>query len=73
MLECAASAEGTPDTPGFLEAEVARVSDQIRPAAREDTFIFTPDEFEQAVADLAAFARDRSRLVRAQVAAARGQ
>jgi spore coat protein CotH len=73
MLECAAAAEGTPDTPGFLEAEVARISDQIRLAAREDTFIFTPDEFEQAVADLAAFARDRSRLVRAQVAAARGQ
>jgi CotH protein len=73
MLECAAATDGTPDAPGFLEAEVTRISDQIRAAAREDTFIFTPDEFEQAVADLSAFGRDRGRIVRTQVAAALGQ
>ena len=69
MLECAdfAAQGAAPDQPGFLEAEVIRESDQIRAAAIEDTFIFTPDQFEQAVLDLRAFARDRSGFVRAQV------
>jgi hypothetical protein len=60
-----------PDQPGFLEAEVGRVYDQIHAAAVEDTFIFTAEEFEQAVLDLRAFARDRSGFVSAQVANAR--
>jgi len=69
MVECADfAAQGAgPDQPGLLEAEVIRESDQIRSAAIEDTFIFTPDQFEQAVLDLRAFARDRSGFVRAQV------
>jgi hypothetical protein len=69
MLECAdLAAQGAgPDQPGLLEAEVIRESDQIRSAAIEDTFIFTPEQFEQAVLDLRAFARDRSGFVRAQV------
>jgi hypothetical protein len=71
MVECAdfAAQGAAPDQPGLLEAEVIRVSDQIRSAAIEDTFIFTPDQFEQAVLDLRAFARDRSGFVRAQVVA----
>jgi spore coat protein CotH len=60
-----------PDQPGFLEAEVGRVYDQIHAAAVEDTFIFTAEEFEQAVLDLRAFARDRSGFVSGQVANAR--
>ena len=73
MVECAdfAAQGAAPDQPGLLEAEVIRESDQIRAAAIEDTFIFTPDQFEQAVLDLRAFARDRSGFVRAQVANAR--
>jgi spore coat protein CotH len=69
MLECAdfATQGAAPDQPGLLEAEVIRQSDQIRAAAIEDTFIFTPDQFEQAVLDLRAFARDRSGFVRAQL------
>jgi spore coat protein CotH len=68
MLECASLADATPDQPGFLEAEVNRVSEQIRPAALEDRFIFSADEFEQGVLEMRAFAQARSSVVRSQVA-----
>src|SRR5439155_27303355 len=72
LLECAASAaHGSPDQPGWLEAEVNREYDQIRAAALDDTLLYSNAEFEQAVADLRAFAQNRSAAVRAQVAAAR--
>ena len=67
LLECAAvSVDGA-----YLEAEVDRISEQIRPAALADTSLFTSDEFEQAVVDLRGFARDRAAAVQRQVAAAR--
>jgi spore coat protein CotH len=71
MSECAdiAVAGASPDTMGYLEGEVDRIYQQIHAAAVEDTFIFTVDQFEQANLDLRAFARDRSGIVRAQVAA----
>ena len=72
LLECAAfAAQGSPDQPGWLEAEVNREYDQIRAAALDDTLLYSNAEFEQAVADLRAFAQNRSAAVRAQVAAAR--
>jgi len=74
LLESAAFAMqgATPDQPGWLEAEVSREYDQIHAAALEDTILYTNDEFEQAVSDLLTFARNRSAVVAAQVAAARG-
>ena len=70
LIECAdvAVQGASPDTPGFLEAEIDRVYQQIHAAAVEDTSIFTVDQFEQANLDLRAFARDRSGFVRVQVA-----
>ena len=81
VLEAAdsASAGATPpvrDTagsPGWLEAEMNREYDQIHAAALADTLDFTNAEFEQAIIDLKAFARDRGDVVRAQVAAARNR
>ena len=75
MLECVAFAlqGAAPGQPGWLEAEVGREYDQIRDAARADTLIFTNAEFEQAIVDLKALARDRPGIVRRQVGAARGQ
>ena len=82
LLECADSASsvagapptGEASTQGWLEREVAREYDQIRAAAITDTRSdFTPDQFEEAIANLKAFARDRSVAVRAQVAMARGR
>ena len=75
MLESADSAlEGaTAGQPGWLEREVNREYDQIHAAALTDTILFTNAQFEQAGADLKVFGRDRSGVVRAQVAAARGQ
>jgi spore coat protein CotH len=72
LLECATFAQqgATPDQPGWLEAEVDREYDQIHAAALDDTTLYTNAEFEQAAADLVAFARDRSAAVRAQVVAA---
>jgi hypothetical protein len=72
LLECATFAEqgATPDQPGWLETEVGREYDQVHVAALDDTALFTNAEFEQAAADLMAFARDRSAAIRAQVAAA---
>src|SRR5262249_50845909 len=73
LLECAAFADqgATPDQAGWLEAEVGREYDQIRAAALDDTILYSNAEFEQAAADLRAFARGRSAAIRAQVAAAR--
>ncbi len=75
LLECADfDRRGvTPDQPGWLEAEANREFDQIHAAGLEDTSLYTNDEFEQAVADLKAFAHARAASVRAQVASARGQ
>ena len=44
---------------------------QIHAAALEDAFIFSNAEFEQAALELMSFARDRSGVVRRQVANAR--
>ncbi len=73
LLECAdfAAQAAGPDQPGFLELEVGRVYDQIHAAALEDAFIFSNAEFEQAALELMSFARDRSGVVRRQVANAR--
>jgi spore coat protein CotH len=73
MLECGnfALQGAAPDQPGWLEAEINREYDQIHAAALEDTFIFTNADFEQAIVDLQNFARTRSAIVAAQVAAAR--
>ena len=75
MLECATFAlqDATESQPGWLEAEIGREYDQIREAALADTFIYTNAEFEQLVVDLQAFAKNRSGVVRAQVAAERGR
>jgi hypothetical protein len=55
---------------GWLETEVLRESEQIRLADQLDRAkIHSNAEFEQAVADLLLFARERSDSVRAQVAA----
>jgi len=71
LLECANSAaEGATATqPGWLEAEIGRVYEQIRPAALEDLLIFSNEQFETGIADVKAFARGRSDAVRLQVAA----
>ena len=54
--------------PGWLEREVRRQYDQIRAAARADRFKpHSDDEFEDAVAFLLTFARERSRYVRDEV------
>ena len=73
LLECAAFADqgATSDQPGWLEAEVNREYDQIHAAALDDTILYSNDQFEQAVVDLRAFARNRSAAIRGQVAAAR--
>jgi hypothetical protein len=72
LLECSAfAAQGSPDQPGWLEAEVNREYGQIRAAALDDTILYSNAEFEQAVVDLRAFAQNRSAAIRAQVAAAR--
>jgi len=73
MLECGnfAVQGAAPDQPGWLETEINREYDQIHAAALEDTFVFTNADFEQAIVDLQNFARTRSAIVAAQVAAAR--
>jgi hypothetical protein len=79
LLECATVAsEGAvpatntvPAQPGWLESEVNREYEQIHAAALEDTLIFTNDQFESAIVDVKAFARDRANAVRQQVAARR--
>jgi spore coat protein CotH len=75
MLECAnfdqqGAAAGQP---GWLEAEASREFDQIHAAGLDDTSLYSNGEFEQSVADLVTFARNRAASIRAQVAAARGQ
>jgi spore coat protein CotH len=73
LAECAVSAaEGATSTQlGYLSLEVERVYNQIHAAALADTLIYTNAEFEQGVLDVKAFARDRSAVVQAQVAASR--
>jgi hypothetical protein len=79
LLECATVAsEGAvpatntvPAQPGWLESEVNREYEQIHAAALEDTLIFTNAQFESAIVDVKAFARDRADAVRQQVAARR--
>jgi len=61
-------------TGGWLEREIQRTYDQIRAAALEDPVKpYSNAEFEQAVADLRAFAQQRGPAVRQQVAIARGE
>jgi spore coat protein CotH len=78
LVECAAAAElpdatlstqaGDP-TMGWLEAEIVREYQQIKAAVAADpTKLVSRVEFEQGVADIRAFARERSSAVRQQVA-----
>jgi len=61
-----------PGGPGWLEREVRREYVQIRDAARNDEVKpFTNDQFEQSVADLLEFARQRGAFVSAEIARAR--
>ena len=63
-----------PAQPGWLETEIVRVYDQIREAVALDTTkITSTDQFEQSVADMKLFARQRSDTVREQVAADRAR
>ena len=78
LLDCVRSAAeqavGVTNGPGWLEREVQREYEQIRDAARADpTKPFTNDEFEDAVSDLAVFARHRGDFVTAAVSAARAR
>jgi hypothetical protein len=76
MLECVRSA-GAPDptqpaSPGWLEREIAREYQQIRPAALADSFKpFTNDEFEAAIAEASVFARHRGESITHEVNVAR--
>jgi hypothetical protein len=72
LLACAQSASeplaSTPVGPGWLEREIAREYVQIRDAARADTVKpFGNETFEDAVAELIAFAQQRPPTVAAQV------
>jgi hypothetical protein len=78
LEECANSASagattGANPQPGWLAAEVQREYLQIRDAALADTLIFTNAQFEQAIADIKAFAAGRSDAVKAQVATYRAR
>lgn len=70
--EAIARGEGKPENPqagpGWLEREVTRLSDLIRPAAQEDTLKpYANEEFEGAIAGLLQFARERAGYVKCQV------
>jgi spore coat protein CotH len=77
LLECVRSAsavEDSTDGRGWLEREIDREYQQIRDAALADPEkTFTNDEFERAVDDLKAFARQRGDFVTTEVNAARAQ
>ena len=78
LEECANSAAagattGANPQPGWLESEIQREYLQIRDAALADTLIFTNAQFEQAIADVKAFAAGRSAAVKAQVATYRAR
>jgi spore coat protein H len=65
---------GSADPRGWLEREVEREYNQIRPAMLADPQKpFSNEDFEQAVRDLTTFARQRGAFVTAEVAAARAQ
>lgn len=70
--EATAKGDATPgdseEGPGWLEREIARLSDLIRTAAQQDTLKPYPnEEFEAAVAGLLQFARARVGFVRCEV------
>jgi hypothetical protein len=74
LMACASAAAepAEDDARGWLEREVAHEADQIRAATMADTLKpFTNADFEEEVADLLEFARARSQVVTAEVAAAR--
>src|SRR5262249_35814357 len=76
LLECATAADepdpGSEGGPGWLEREIGGEYAQISAFAASDPVApFTVDEFNQAVADLVAFARQRGESVRQQVQTAR--
>jgi spore coat protein CotH len=78
LLECAQSAAevepGSSDARGWLEREIEREANQIRPAVLTDPQKpFSNEDYEQAVRDLTTFARQRGVSVIIQVAAARAQ
>ena len=85
LEECADSALAVPVTEadatspepaqiGWMEMEIARVYDQIREAVALDTTkVSSTDQFEQSVADMKLFARQRGAAVREQVAADRAR
>lgn len=58
---------GDPVSPGWLEREILRISQQIRPFVQADVLKpWTNDEFEEAVQQLLAFARQRPAFVRGE-------
>ncbi|OFW18031.1 MAG: hypothetical protein A3H97_04055 [Acidobacteria bacterium RIFCSPLOWO2_02_FULL_65_29] len=75
LLECVRSAEdptGFSDGKGWLEHEIQREYDQIRDAALADPDKpFTNAQFEQAIADLGVFSRQRGLWVSREVSDAR--
>jgi hypothetical protein len=76
LMDCVKSANevqaGSTDQRGWLEREIEREYTQIRDAELSDpTKTFTNDQFEQAVNDLRAFARQRGASVTSEVTAAR--
>jgi hypothetical protein len=72
VVRSANDVEGSPDGRGWLEREIEREYQQVRDAARADPEkTFTNDDFEKAVDDLRAFARQRGDFVTREVNAAR--
>jgi len=72
VVRSAYDVEGSADGRGWLEREIEREYQQIRDAARADPEkTFTNDDFERAVDDLRAFARQRGDFVMREVNAAR--
>lgn len=70
LEQCAALASETEgeDSRGWLEREIQRQQDLIRPAALQDrTKPFTNDEFEQASAEILRFGQARAAFVRCEV------
>lgn len=70
--EAIAKGDATPgdpeEGPGWLEREIARLSDLIRTAAQQDTLKpYANEDFEAAVAGLLQFARERVGFVRCEV------
>ena len=74
VVRSAYDVEGSADGRGWLEREIEREYQQVRDAALADPEkTFTNDEFERAVNDLRAFARQRGDFVTSEVNALRAR